>query len=265
MSEILVLGAGGKTGRHVVTRLKELGVPYRAASRDGTTRFDWNDSDTWDSALEGANGVYIVRPELQPNDVLEAFVHRAVVSGAQRLVLLSARAGGEQLDRPRERIVCRSGAAWTILRPTWYFQNFSEGLFRTAIRTGQLRLPAGTGREAFVDAEDIADVAVAALTRDGHQEQTYALSGPRALSFQEVATLIGEMSGRPIHYQGIAPADYVSLLVAEGEPVRFAELQAKLLEWIAESEGDYVSDGVQRALGRPPRAFEDYVKQTAWI
>ncbi len=259
-----MLGAGGKTGRRVVARLEERGVRVRAASRRGTPAFDWNVPATWDEALDGMGAVYVVRPELQPIDVLEGFVQRAVSRGAGRLVFLSARAGGEGMDRPRERVIQDSGAAWTILRPTWYFQNFSEGQFRADIRAGELRLPAGDGREAFVDTEDIADVAVAALTEPGHDERIYALSGPRALSFEEATRVIAEVSGRPVRYRETTPDEYVRRLVADGETDRFANLQAKLMGWISENEGAHLSDGVQRALGREPRGFEDYARRTTW-
>lgn len=264
MDEVLVLGAGGKTGRRVAARLAERGIPFRAASRRGDPPFDWNVPATWNAVLDGLKAAYVVRPELQPTDVLEAFVQRAVSQGTERLVFLSARAGGEDMDRPRERVIQDSGAEWTILRPTWYFQNFSEGLFQAEIRTGKLSLPAGDGREAFVDAEDIAEVAVAALTEPGHHEQTYALSGPRALSFEEAVRLIEEASGHPVRYRVGTPDEYVQRLVADGETERFARLQAKLMGWVSENEGAHLSDGVQRALGREPRTFEDYVKQTTW-
>ncbi|MCP2339753.1 hypothetical protein [Actinomadura rupiterrae] len=264
MTDVLVLGAGGKTGRRVAARLDELGIAYRSASRRGTPPFDWNVPETWDGALDGVGAVYVVRPELQPADVLEAFVGRAVNRGAGRLVFLSARAGGEDMDRPRERVIHDSGADWTILRPTWYFQNFSEGMFRAGLDSGELRLPAGTGREAFVDTEDIADVAVAALTQAGHEGRTYALSGPRALSFGEAVELIAAASGRPIVYRDIEPDEYARELVAAGESERFAQLQAKLMTWIAEDEGAHLSDGVRQALGREPRGFEDFVKRTNW-
>ncbi|GAA2800077.1 SDR family NAD(P)-dependent oxidoreductase [Nonomuraea dietziae] len=261
MSKILVLGAGGKTGRRVTARLRELGVPHRAASRTGAAPFDWNDPRTWDATLDGVRGVYLVRPELQPNDVLRAFTARAVARGAERLVLLSARAGGPELDRPRERIVQHSGAVWTILRPTWYFQNFSEGMFARAVRSGELRLPAGTGHEAFVDAEDVAQAAVAALTEDGHHERVYELSGPQPLSFAEAAAVISEVSGRVVLYRPITADAYVSELIATGESVPFARLQARLLTWVSQDEGAHISDGVERALGRPPRTFTAYAKQ----
>ncbi|MEV1001605.1 SDR family NAD(P)-dependent oxidoreductase [Nonomuraea sp. NPDC050202] len=263
MSKILVLGARGKTGRRVAARLRELGVPHRPASRAGDVPFDWNDPGTWDAALDDVHGVYLVRPELHPDDLLRAFTARAVTRGAERLVLLSARAGGPGLDRPRERIVQQSGAAWTVLRPTWYFQNFSEGMFAGAVRSGELRLPAGAGREAFVDAGDVAEAAVAALTGDGHHEQVYELSGPQPLSLAEVVAAISEGSGLAVRYRPVTPGAYVSELTAAGRSGPFAELQARLLTWVSQDEGAHVSDGVERALSRPPRPFAAFVKQAA--
>ncbi|MGW6913929.1 SDR family oxidoreductase, partial [Kitasatospora sp. NPDC054939] len=175
MSEhpILVTGATGKSGRRVVSQLRAKGLPVRAAARNGEHIFDWTDSGTWDAALEGVRSIYVV--QLDGTKLVRPFIERAVQQGVRRIVLAS----GRGIDNPdyakdssgvfegivdSEAAVRESGLEWTISRPGWFAQNFSEGFFADAVRAGELRLPAGDGAASFVDAEDIAAVVVAALT-----------------------------------------------------------------------------------------------------
>ncbi|MFF4340914.1 SDR family oxidoreductase [Kitasatospora sp. NPDC001540] len=191
MNEILVLGGTGTTGRRVARRLTALGHPVRTASRTapgaasgvasgvasraGNHRFDLDDPAGWAPALDGVRALYLVEPELRPatdrRERLPLLVDRAVAAGAGRLVLLSAYGVGEADDshplKAAERAVQDSGVEWTILRPGWFAQNFSETFWRPAVLSGLLALPTGDGRTPFVDAEDIAEVAAAALTEDG--------------------------------------------------------------------------------------------------
>ncbi|WP_335334208.1 SDR family oxidoreductase [Actinoalloteichus caeruleus] len=181
---ILVTGATGRTGRRVARLLGNAGVPVRLAARSGPVRFDWWDQDTWDPALTGAAAVYLV--PLDGAALTRAFVERAAALGVRRVVLLSGRGvdvpgylgdgnGGGDTHIHGERAVRDSGLEWTILRPGWFAQDFSEGFFREAVLAGEVRLPTGDGSATFVDAEDIAAVAVAALTEDGHVGETYEL------------------------------------------------------------------------------------------
>ncbi|TDD90120.1 NAD(P)H-binding protein [Actinomadura rubrisoli] len=267
-SPILVLGARGKTGRRLVSRLTDLGVPVRAGSRTTGTRFAWEDRGSWGPALEGARAVYVV-PLDEPvgEDAVAEFAGAAVSAGARRLVLLSARGpqAGQMhpMQEPGERAVRESGAEWTILRPAWFFQNFSEDMFLPPLLAGDLALPAGEGREAFVDVADIADVAAAALTGDGHAGQVYELSGPEPLTFGEVVRMIADASGRDIRYTPLETSEYRALLSSQGVPGALAEVLANLLEGIRNGTGRHLSDGVQRVLAREPRSFADYVKEAA--
>ncbi|MEU6038598.1 NAD(P)H-binding protein [Actinomadura sp. NPDC047616] len=264
---ILVLGGRGKTGRRVVARLQDRGVPVRVGSRTTGTRFDWTAPETWGPALDGVGAVYVVpMNEFVDQSAVEDFVRLAAEAKVRRLVLLSARGGdGRALpeQEPVERAVRDSGAEWTILRPAWFAQNFSEDFFLDPLLAGELALPTGEGREAFVDAEDIADVAVAALTADGHAGEIYELSGPEALSLRSVASLISEATGRDIRYLPVGVADFTAALTSQGWPSDVVETVTALLGKIADGRGEHLSDGVQRALGRAPRPFADYVKSTA--
>ncbi|TXL84589.1 NAD(P)H-binding protein [Streptomyces sp. IB2014 016-6] len=274
MSEhpILVTGATGKSGRRVVSQLRARGLPVRAAARNGEHVFDWTDSRTWDSALEGVRSLYIV--QLDGTKLVRPFVERAVRHGARRIVLASGRGiddpdyakdSGGVLDGilDSEAAVRESGLEWTISRPGWFAQNFSEGFFADAVRAGELRLPAGDGAASFVDAEDIAAVVVAALTEDGHAGRTYELSGPRAVTLAEAVATISTAVGREIRYVPVSMAEYVADLVHQGLPPADAEAFADVIEPLGKGTDAYVSDGIPQALGRAPRSFAEFAKSTA--
>ncbi|OMI36280.1 NmrA family NAD(P)-binding protein [Streptomyces sparsogenes] len=264
---ILVLGGRGKTGRRVVARLRDLDLPVRAASRSTATLFDYGDPATWGPALEGVRAVYLV-PMVEFVDLADvtAFIRRAAREGVERIVLLSARGegGGAHPDQePLETLVREAVPRWTILRAGWFAQNFSEDFLLEPVMSGELALPAGEGREAFVDVADIADVAVAALTGDAHAGQVYEVTGPEALSFRTVAALISEASGREVRYTPVDRDTYVAALSGQGYPDDTVRAVADLMEAIGRGAGETVGDGVRRALGRPPRSFADFVKEAA--
>ena len=194
---VLVLCASGKTGRRVADRLNAAGQTVLAVVGSGDTRFDWEDEATWAPALAGADAVYIVYyPDLAfpgAADTVGAFGDLAVANGVKRLVLLSGR--GEEGARQGEVRVENSGADWTIVRCAFFNQNFSE-TFVDAVRYGVLALPGGATAEPFLDADDIADVVVAALTDDRHIGQLYELTGPRLLTFTEAAAELSTALGR---------------------------------------------------------------------
>lgn len=253
-------------------RLREHGASPRVASRSGEWRFDWLDPSTWDAALTGACAVYLV--PLDGERLTRPFVERAAELGVERVVLLSGRgvdvpgyagednvAGATHVDG--ERAVRGSGIEWTILRPGWFAQNFSEGIFADAVRAGDLALPAGNGAASFVDAEDIAAAALAALTEDGHTGRTYELSGPRALTIAEAVAEIVEATGREIRYRPLDPGEFVAELVAQGWSVPDAEGFAEVVGAIRRGMDAHLSDGVQRALGRPPRDFSEFARTAA--
>ncbi|MEN8129451.1 MAG: NAD(P)H-binding protein [Pseudomonadota bacterium] len=261
----LVLGGTGKTGRRVVERLKARGVPVRIGSRSAELPFEWQDQTTWAPVLQNMASVYIVYyPDLAvpgAADTIRSFVDQAVQSGVRRLVLLSGR--GEEEAQRCERIVQDAGAEWTILRASWFSQNFSEAFLRDLVIGGVVALPAGDVREPFIDAEDIADVAVAALTEPGHAGQLYALTGPRLLTFAEAVGEIAQATGREIAYVPIPQEAFASALAEQGVPADFVALVSYLFNDVLDGRNAHLSDGVQRALGRAPRDFTEYVRDVA--
>ena len=261
----LVLGSTGKTGRRVVERLAERGVPMRLGSRSATPRFDWDDQSTWEPVLQGVDTVYISYfPDLAvPGavDTVGAFARQAVDQGVQKLVLLAGR-GEEEAERC-EDAVRAAGADWTIVRSTWFSQNFSEAFMRDAVMAGVVALPVTDVREPFVDADDIADVAVAALTEPGHTGRTYELTGPRSLTFAEAIAEVAEASGRDVRFETIPLEAFTAELTAHGVSPAELELLTYLFTEVLDGRNSPVVDGVQRALGREPRDFRTYARDAA--
>lgn len=257
----LVLGGTGKTGRRVVARLSARGLPVRIGSRSGEPPFDWEDQATWPPVLQDVGSVYVTYyPDLAFPGVAEtisAFSKLAVGNGVRRLVLLSGR--GEEGARASEQAVQNAGADWTIVRSSWFNQNFDESFLLDPVLYGEIALPTGDAAEPFVDADDIADVAVAALTGDGHAGQIYELSGPRLLTFHDVATEIAKATGRDVRYVPVTAEEYKAVLLENDLPVEFAELFTTVLD----GRNAHLTDGVQRALGREPRDFGDYARNVA--
>jgi uncharacterized protein YbjT (DUF2867 family) len=261
----LVLGATGTTGRRVADRLAARGVATRLGSRSGQPPFDWADETTWPAVLRDVTAAYLVfYPDLVAPGALDSvrrFAETAVAGGVRRLVLLSGR--GEELAQLAEQAVMASGADWTIVRCAFFAQNFSEKGFEEFVRAGTVALPAPEVGEPFVDADDIADVVVAALTEDGHAGQLYELTGPRLLTFDESIAEIAKATGRDIGYQRISAAEFIAGLVAEGIPEEEAAVFAEIFGTVLDGRNAHLADGVQRALGRPPRDFADYARDAA--
>jgi uncharacterized protein YbjT (DUF2867 family) len=260
---ILVLGATGSTGRRVAERLRAAGRVVRPASRHSEVRFDWSDPTTWEPAVADAERMYLMAPDGQPVD--PALVRLAVEQDVRHIVLLSSmsiEAMGDERLLAAERTVRDAGVDWTILRAGWFHHNFDEGFFHPAVLAGELALPLGEVRQVFVDADDIAAAALAALTQDGHGGHTYELTGPQALSFAEALEIIGRASGRPVRFRGTA-ADYLAAQAALGVP---EEQTRQELEAFAalRALGDAQPTGVVRQVtGREPKDFETYAAEAA--
>lgn len=260
---VLVLGATGTTGRRVVARLRDAGVAVRGASRQGEVRFDWSDPGSWEPAVAGTARMYLMAPHELPVD--PSFVGLAVEQGVRHIVLLSSRgieAMGDERLLGAERIVRESGADWTIVRPDWFNQNFDEGFFQPAVLAGELALPVGDLRQAFVDADDIAAVAAAALTGDGHAGQRYELTGPRALSFAEALEIIGRAAGRPVRFRGTAE-DYLAAQTALGAPAEQARQEIEAFASLREGGDAQPTEVVRQVTGREPKDFERYAAEAA--
>jgi uncharacterized protein YbjT (DUF2867 family) len=266
----LVLGGTGKTGRRVAKRLAARGLPTRVGSRSGEPPFDWEDRTTWAPALRGVGSVYVsYYPDLAVPGSVEAvrsFAELAVKHGVRRLVLLSGR-GEPEAERAelalQEVVDARASAEWTILRSTWFMQNFSEDYMLEHVLSGEIRLPAGDVPTPFIDADDIADVAVAALTDEGHASQLYELTGPRSLTFAEAAAEIAGATGHEVRYVPVSLEEHAAEATEHGVPAEVVELLTYLFDEVVDGRNANTTDGVRRALGREPRDFADYAREAA--
>lgn len=264
-SPILILGGTGKTGGRIAQRLAAQDVPVRIGSRSGQPPFDWQDRSTWAGALDGVKAVYVsFYPDLAVPGAAEAvgtFTKLAVERGVERLVLLSGR--GEEEAQRSEQLVRDAGVDWTILRASWFAQNFSESFLLDGVLAGEIALPVGDVREPFVDADDIADVAVAALTGHGHAGELYELTGPRLLTFAEATAEIGTAAGKNVAYQQVSIDDYTATLKQYELPADDIALYAYLFTEVLDGRNSSLTNGVQRAIGRPPRDFREYAEAAA--
>ncbi|MEW6631105.1 MAG: NAD(P)H-binding protein [Pseudomonadota bacterium] len=262
---ILILGGTGKTGRRIAERLSVRDIPVRIGSRNGAPSFDWLDRETWAPALEGVGAVYVsYYPDIAvpgAAETVEALARLAIERGIKRLVLLSGR--GETEAQRAEAMVKASGADWTILRCSWFSQNFSEGFLIESILEGEVALPVGAVGEPFVDVDDIADVAETVLTEPGHVGQIYELTGPRLLSFADAVAEIAKATGRDIRYRRISHAEFTETVAAHNLPPELAWLLNELFTEVLDGRNETLTDGVRRALGRQPKDFSAYAAETA--
>ncbi|XVS67523.1 NAD(P)H-binding protein [Actinosynnema sp. CA-299493] len=273
---ILVVGGTGKTGKRVVSHLRARGATVRvAARRNADVAFSWTDRDTWAPALAGVRAVHVVpMDDVSPTG---EFVAAAIDAGVRRFTLLSARGvdvpGYYGVDNPGtathldgEKALRESDVDWTVLRPGWFMQNFDEGFFRDDVLRGELRLAAADGSAAFVDAEDIGEVAAAALTEDGHSGRVYDLTGPRALTFHEALAEIAEASGPRAEYVPLSEEEFVAELVEAGWSPSDAAGWSDALAPIRRGDEGVLADGVRQALGREPRDFTAFAAaaRDAW-
>jgi uncharacterized protein YbjT (DUF2867 family) len=261
----LILGGNGKTGRRVAERLAKRGLPVRIGSRSGRPPFDWENQTTWLPALQDVKSMYVTYyPDLAfpgAADTVRAFTNLAVESGVGRLVLLSGR--GEEGARLGEQAVQQSGAEWTIVRASWFFQNFSENFLVDGVLAGEVAFPVGQVAEPFIDAEDIADIAAAALTEDRHVGKLYEVTGPRLLTFAQAVAEISKATGRDIRYVPISAEEFRSSLLESGLPTNFVTSLVNLITTVLDGRNARLADGVRHALGREPRDFADYARNTA--
>lgn len=259
----LVLGGTGKTGRRVVEGLKAKGQAVRIGSRSNQPSFDWDNEKSWDACLEGVTAAYITyAPDLAipgATDAIEAFTRKAKAVGVKRVVLLSGR--GEEEAQACERIVRDAGMEWTIIRASWFNQNFSEGAFIDMVLKGAITLPAGDTPEPFVDVDDIAEIAVAAFTENRHVGEIYEVTGPRLMTMAEVAADLSAATGREIAYIDIPHAMFVAEISRSGAPKDVAWMLDYLFATVLDGRNASLTDGVQRALGRPPKDFADYARE----
>lgn len=262
-SPILIIGKNAKTGLRVDQRLQALGYNTRAVSRSTSPAFDWEDSDTWRAAMEGCESAYVTfYPDLAiptAEQAIRDFVALAKDVGLRHVVLLSGR--GEAGAQRAEAVLETSGLDWNVVRANWFMQNFSEGFMIEGILNGRLVLPAGQTVEPFIDVDDIADVAVAALTRPDLRNRLFEVSGPRALTFEQCAAEISHAVGYPVSYTQVPINDFIKALRDQGVPEDVLWLMRELFTVVFDGRNSNPTSGVEDALGRPATDFSEYVRK----
>ncbi|MCX5229850.1 NmrA family transcriptional regulator [Streptomyces sp. NBC_00233] len=263
---VLVTSATGKTGRRVAERLTARGVTVRAGSRSGSTPFDWEAPETWGPALRGADAAYVAYyPDLAaPGGVqaMETFGRLASEHGVRRLTVLSGRGEPEAVVAEEALRAAAVGVELTVVRASFFAQNFSEGLLAEGVAEGVVVFPASDTAEPFIDVDDLADVVVETLTTDGHAGRVHELTGPRPIGFAEVAAEVSRASGRPVAYQPVSRSEYAGMLTEFGLPAPEAVWLAALFATLLDGHNASVTDGVKRVLGREPRSFGAFADAT---
>ena len=264
-NRILVLGSTGKTGKRVAKRLQDLDMPIRLGSREGQPSFNWDEPSNWQEVLKEIESVYITfQPDLAVPDAVEKirlFTETVKKTNVKHLVLLSGR--GEKEAQACEQLIIQSGLDWTIIRASWFMQNFSENFLLDSILSSEVVLPTIKSLEPFVDADDIADVVVSVLTDKKHYSKIYELTGSELLSFQSATSQIAVELNRSIAYTEISIEDYVAALKSYQLPDDFIWLIQYLFTEVLDGRNESLSDDIETILGRRPTTFKDYVFKTA--
>ncbi len=262
---VLVIAASGKTGRRVAPLLEQRGVNVRRASRSSSVVFDWTDRETWSRALAGMDGAYVVyQPDLafpRAVDDLREFTRIAKEQGVRKLVLLSGR--GVREAQASEQVVADSGLDWTFVRAAWFNQNFSEGEFAQMTKSGVIALPMGDAVEPIVDVDDIAEVVAASLLRTDLNGEALNLSGPEALTHDQIASGLAKASGREIRYQPISLDAFRAGLAEARVPRDYIDLLAYLFELTVSGVNAEPTGDVERVLDKAPRSFGAFAARAA--
>jgi uncharacterized protein YbjT (DUF2867 family) len=245
----------GTTGRRVIERLEARGFPPRVLPH-----FDWHDQSSWAPALHDVEAIYLGYPA-HAVDAVGPFAVSAVTCGVRRIVLLSPR--GDPSALPAEQGLRASGADWTIVRASLLDQTFSEGCLLRPVRSREVALPARRVGEPFVDAGDVADVVVAALSGEGVGCRVYEATGPRLLTFAEAVEELAAAMGREIRYVQVTPRRYGALLAEQDVPEEIVARLMRLFGELLDGRNAHVAPGVERAIGREPRDFSDYARDAA--
>ena len=260
----LIIGKHGKTGRRVEALLNAAGMESRGVSRSTFPAFDWERPDTWLEAMEGCDRAYVsFQPDLAipaAQIAIKEFIRLAKESGIKHIVLMSGR--GEQGAQQAEQQLMHSGLTWNVVRASWFNQNFSEGFLIEGIQAGQVALPAGQINEPFIDVDDIAEVAFNCLTRPELHNQLFEITGPELLTFEKCVSMIADAIEQPIAFIPITTKDLLEGLKQQGQPEDVLWLMNELFTHVMDGRNSYVTQDVEKVLGRPAKHFEEYVSKT---
>jgi uncharacterized protein YbjT (DUF2867 family) len=262
---VLITGGTGRSGRRVADRVRASGAEIRIGSRSAAVPFDWHRSAEWAPVLSGCSAAYLCySPDLAlpgADDVMAAFTAAATRAGVNRLVLLSGR--GEPAAARCERIVLGASADATVVRCSWFQENFSEHFLRDGVLAGRIAVPAGRVTEPFVSLDDVADVAALALTGDARAGEILELTGPESIGFGRAARLLSLAVGREIAYEAVTGEAFVAEMVSAGADQVDAEGMAWLFDQVLDGRNSATTDTNERVLGRPATSFQEYAVRAA--
>ncbi|WP_299575937.1 NmrA family NAD(P)-binding protein [uncultured Williamsia sp.] len=268
---VAVIGATGTVGSRLTRQLHGRGVPVRAASRSGTHHFDWTDDATFRPLVEGASAVYLLPPvgSAAPADPMGRLVRVALESGVRRFVLQSASVidrGDPGLGEVHDLIASET-PEWAVIRPSWFMQNLEPGHYLGDHLAAHDSLPTSVddGRVAFVDAEDIAAVAAHALVDTTAHQAEHLVTGPEALTYDDVAAALSDVTGRTIVHERVTVDRVEQLMLAAGMPSDFVPFLAGLENHLRVGGEGTVSDAVATVTGRPARSLREYLTANAAI
>ena len=259
-----MIGSTGKTGTRIYELLKQKGADVVPASRNSQIPFDWYRAETWPKALDGISSAYITfQPDLAVPaslPIITDFVQVAIKAGVKKLVLLSGR--GEKEAVACEKIIAGSGLDWTILRASFFMQNFSEGFWVDGILSNEFVIPAIKAKEPFVDTDDIAAVAVETLTTDNHLGKIYELTGPELLSFGEVINKISTALNVNIDLIELSIDEYKNILKSYDVPDDVIWLISYLFIEVLDGRNESVTNHIELVLNRAATSFDVYISKT---
>ncbi|MBY8962060.1 SDR family oxidoreductase [Flavobacterium sp. D11R37] len=271
MAKILVTGATGTIGKLVVKHLENLGADYLSGTRNPKggkdVYFDYNDPSSFKNATEGVDTAFVLGPPLVLglDAVLTPFLDFLKEKGILRVVYFSAYKGDKMqgLDfHPKlEQKLKDDGFDYTILRPTFFAQNFKNYEGDNITQRDIIFMPAGDGKASFIDADNIAEVAAIALTQPGHSGKVYELTGPESVSYHDVAKLLTEITGRTISYPNPSPEQFKSVLTESGAPEFIADYLISVYGTIAANNVDSITDDYKKITGKEPTPIKKVLEQ----
>ncbi|WP_448250553.1 NmrA family NAD(P)-binding protein [Thalassotalea agariperforans] len=264
IEKVLIIGATGKTGRRVCQLLSEL-LPsdkIKAASRSAEIHFDWQDNKTWSKALDQTSHVYLTySPDLAVPSAIQhisTFCNLAKKKNIKHITILSGR--GEPAAQACEDILINSGINWTIIRASWFNQNFSDGFFNSFIHNGLICLPVNAVKEPFIDIDDIAEIACQSFIDPKHSNKLYEVTGPELLTFSDIAKLFSEVLNKEVKFEQLTQATFESEMSAAQVPEDIISLLNFLFTEVLDGRNEYITNGVEQALGRKPKSFRAFIK-----
>ncbi|MBW1295019.1 SDR family oxidoreductase [Aquimarina litoralis] len=265
-TNILVIGATGKTGSRVVEQLRKKGIEPRIGSRKASPSFDWDDKETWVKALNGIERMYVTYyPDLAvpgAKEAIQSLTYLAKEMGVKKMVLLSGK--GETEAEACEQIVINSGMDYTIVRASWFNQNWSESFFLEPIISGEVALPLSDVLIPFVDANDIAEVASTVLLDDSYNGEIIEVTGPELITFRDIVTMISETTNRNLNLYNISLEEYTAGMKEMQVPDDVIWLIEYLFSHVLTNpENQKVVNDIQRVLGRKAKTFLAYAQETA--